>query len=95
MEKTFRKAKQTKCMSTPVEQYEKIEAIQWIGKKEKQYIESGKTEGTEMKRNEKINKGELDFYGKNCLHGSGRENLKLFRIYCDGKGKRKYGKKTQ
>lgn len=48
----IQEVKQTKCMSIPVEQYEKTEAIQWIGKKEKQYTESGKIEGTHMKRKE-------------------------------------------
>lgn len=38
-------------------------------------------------RNEKTNKGELIFYGKSCLHGSVREKLKLFRRYCEEKGK--------
>jgi hypothetical protein len=48
-----------------------------------------------MNRNEKMNKGKLFFNGKNCLHGSGREKLKLFGRYCEGKGKRKQGKKKQ
>jgi hypothetical protein len=32
-------------------------------------------------------KGKLYFYGKNCLHRSGSEKLRLFRRYCEGTGK--------
>jgi len=46
----IQEVKQTKCVSMPVEQYEKTEAVQWIGNKEKQNNESGKTDGIYMNR---------------------------------------------
>jgi len=45
-----------------------------------------KTEGTQWIETKK-QKGKLIFIGKNCLHGSECEKLRLFERYCEGTGK--------
>jgi len=51
-----------------------------------------KTEGKQW-IDKKKTKGKLYiFYGKNCLHRSESEKLRLFRRYCEGTGKRKQEK---
>lgn len=42
-----------------------------------------KTGGTQRIKTKK-QKGKLLFYGKNCLHGSEYETLRLFKRYCEG-----------
>jgi len=68
-------------MSTPVGEDEETEGHTESKKpKGKQWIEKTKKK--------KENKGKLIFYGKNCLHGSENEKkLKLFKRYCEEKGK--------
>jgi hypothetical protein len=43
-----------------------------------------KTEGTQWIETKK-QKGKLIFIGKNCLHGSECEKLRLFERYCEGR----------
>jgi hypothetical protein len=45
-----------------------------------------------MDRKEK-NRGKAILYGKNCLHRSESEKLRLFRRYCEGTGYRKQEKR--
>lgn len=53
-----------------------------------------KTEGTQWIETKK-QKGKLIFIGKNCLHGSECEKLRLFERYCEGREMWKQEKKEK
>ena len=57
--------------------------------------EYAKTEGKQWIE-KKTKQGKANFFGKECLHGSESEKLKLSRRYCEGKGEGKRdGKQSQ